>query len=88
MTIVVRCDCGHLFETAGTLAGGFTNCPRCRRAAQVPGLRDPLWRLAQAAGLLLAAGVAAGAGWLAGPFAAVGAGAGAFLLLWLVSRGL
>jgi hypothetical protein len=84
----VACACGHEFEVEDDLAGGIANCPRCGKAVEVPGLRDPLWRLLQ--------GVA-GVGWAAATAAAyvswglggaVATAACVAALLWLVSRAL
>ncbi len=52
MQIRARCACGHLWYVAQDLAGGLTNCPRCGKATQVDGLRDPLWRVLQGAAAL------------------------------------
>ena len=88
MSTVADCEhCGHTFEVAGALTGGITNCPECGMATEVGGLNDPLWRLSQLGGLLLAAGIGGGcyvylgaaAGWIAGIVSALG--------LWLISRG-
>jgi len=70
-----------------TLTGGITNCPECGKATEVGGLDDPLWRLSQVGGLLLAAGIGVACylslgptvGWIAGVVSALG--------LWLISRG-
>ncbi len=86
MTIPVRCDCGHQFEAASGLAGGLTNCPRCGRATEVPGLRDPLWRLWQALGVVAVVGAAALGLRFFGPAAAIGCGLAGVALLWLISR--
>lgn len=87
MSLEVHCDsCGHRFEVAKELAGGFANCPRCGKAASVGGLRDPLWRLWQAgilAALLLASWVAMET---AGPLAAATVFCGGLALAWLISR--
>ncbi len=86
MKALVRCDCGHEFEAAEEFKGGYVNCPACGRAAAVPGLRDPLWRLWQGLGLLAVIGLGVlgyGAG---GPLAAVAVGIAGLGLLWLVSR--
>ena len=39
MTVRVDCPCSHVFEADDSLSGGVTNCPRCGRATDVPGLR-------------------------------------------------
>ena len=52
MQIRVRCVCGHLWYVAPDLAGGLTNCPRCGKATQVDGLKDPLWRVLQGAAVV------------------------------------
>lgn len=88
MSIEVTCECGQVFEAADALAGGMTNCPGCRRAVPVPGLRDPAWRALQGGALVgwcLAVAVAWNAWRLPG---AIAAGLLLAALLWLVSRAL
>ena len=88
MSLAVHCTfCGHQFEAASDLAGGYANCPQCGKATSVGGLKDPLWRLWQAvvvAALLFVS-------WLvmetAGPVAAAGVFFGGLGLAWLISRG-
>ena len=85
--IDVECgSCRRAFVADRGLAGGITNCPGCGKATAVPGLDDPLWRLAQISGLALALliGVLVGAG--VSPGAGVAAGLVAAALLWLLSR--
>jgi len=88
LTRRATCACGNEFEVADDLLGGITNCPRCGKAVEVEGLRDPAWRLLQ---------VAAAAGWASATAAAYfswGAGGAALTalcvgaILWLVSRAL
>ena len=86
MSRVTTCDCGHWFECDDKFAGGYVNCPSCKKAVEVPGLRDPLWRLVQVGaviGWLIAVwiGYVAGGGAAAVLAAVVGAGA-----LWALSR--
>jgi hypothetical protein len=85
---VVCVHCGRAFEPPAAARGGLANCPACGKAVDVPGLRDPMWRLLQTGGVLLALL----AGWLAagafGPAAGVAIGVGALGLLWLSSRAL
>jgi hypothetical protein len=86
VTVRVDCPCSHVFEADDSLAGGVTNCPRCGRAASVPGLRDPFWRVLQ--GLAFVAVVLATAfTWhFAGPALGVLVGLGLAALLWAISR--
>jgi len=86
LTLVATCHCGHWFECEDRFAGGFVNCPSCGKAAAVPGLRDPLWRLVQLGGLIVWCGATAiayalGGGGAALITAVIGAGA-----LWGLSR--
>ncbi len=37
----------HRWQVAEELVGGLTNCPRCGKATQIEGLRDPFWRVIQ-----------------------------------------
>jgi hypothetical protein len=86
VTRAASCACGHEFDVDDDLAGGITNCPRCGKAVEVPGLRDAAWRVLQVAT------AAAGAAATAAAFLAWGAaGALATALCfaaaaWLVSR--
>ena len=86
MPIQVQCGCGHSFEAIDSLAGGIANCPRCGKAAGVPGLRDPLWLLFRVLVVAVSAGAGVGVaqvwGIEAGLVAAIGLGA----LFWLISR--
>lgn len=84
----VRCRCGHLFLADARLAGGITNCPRCGEAAEVPGLRDPIYRVLVLLGVAGSGAVAWAAGAAAGPAIGLLCGAGALGLLWLLSRAL
>ncbi|MEE8106230.1 MAG: hypothetical protein V3T86_11910 [Planctomycetota bacterium] len=62
---VIRVDCEHcgeVFQAAESMAGGMTNCPRCKKAATVPGLRDRWFRFVQA-GMLVAVVALTLAGW-------------------------
>ncbi|HEX5137507.1 MAG TPA: hypothetical protein VFY93_11075 [Planctomycetota bacterium] len=88
MTRRASCACGNEFEVEDDLAGGITNCTRCGKAVEVGGLKDPAWRLLQAA---------AAAGWACATAAAYfrwGLGGAALTalclaaILWLVSRAL
>jgi hypothetical protein len=86
LTRDATCECGNFFECEDRFAGGFANCPSCGKATAVPGLRDPLWRLAQAGGLLVwfaatAIAYATGGGGAALITAIIGAA-----LLWALSR--
>ena len=87
MTISVDCtSCGHQFDVASDLAGGFSNCPRCHKATRVEGLKDSLWRVWQLAIfgvlVLIAWPVLNTAGWLA----AAGVVFGGLALAWFISR--
>lgn len=88
MSLEVRCDCGHLFSVAPSLAGGFATCPRCGKAASVPGLKDPAWRLLQAGAVVLWVGVVSVAWSQGGPGLGLAFAIGLGALLWLVSRAL
>jgi hypothetical protein len=88
VTVRVDCACGGVFEAPEGMAGGFANCPRCGRAAAVPGLRDPAWRVLQGVGMVFvvlptaiaATGFGLGVGLLVG--------AGLATLFWVLSRAL
>jgi len=76
--------CGHRFEAADTLAGGLANCPGCGKATPVPGLRDPYFRLLQAA-MALGWVLLAAIGWMTlGWIGAIAFGVGAALLIGLI----
>lgn len=86
MSVTARCPEGHTFQVDASLTGGITNCPTCGQATDVPGLKDPFWRVLQ---------VIAAFGWLCATFAAfswfgplegIAAGIGLAALIWLVSR--
>ncbi len=87
MNIDVRCSsCANFFVVGPSRAGGLINCPKCGRATEVPGLRDPLWRLIQLAILGLAF-VAGAVCWMAmGPFAGLAATVFALGLAWGLTR--
>ena len=82
------CACGWVGEVADDLVGGFANCARCGRAVEVPGLRDPFWRVLQVAALVAVAAGTALAWNAAGPAAGLAVGATLALVAWLVSRAL
>jgi len=82
------CACGHEFEVRGDLAGGITNCPRCGKAVEVPGLRDPAWRLLQVIAAVAWACATAGAYVAWGLADAVTLAVCVAALLWLLSRAL
>jgi hypothetical protein len=86
VTIRVECPCSWSFDASDDLAGGLANCPSCGRAAEVPGLRDPLWRLIQVGAAIVVVGAAAYAWSQAGPAAAFAVAAVLGALLWLLSR--
>ena len=86
MSVQVDCECGHRFEVHGTMAGGLANCPSCGKATPVPGLRDPLWRLWQAAAVILVAAVTWPVYATMGPGPAVVAAVAGLLLAWLASK--
>ena len=88
MSVSAACACGHEFEVKDELAGGIANCPRCGKAVEVPGLRDPLWRLLQAAAAIgwAMATAAAYVSW--GITAALLTALCLAALLWLLSRAL
>ena len=86
MRALVRCECGHEFEAREEFKGGYVNCPGCGRAAAVPGLRDPLWRLWQGLGLVAVTTVGVLAYGAGGPLAAGSVGIAGLGLLWVVSR--
>jgi len=51
------CDhCGADCRAPAAATGGIVNCPTCGRATEVPGLRDPFWRLLKLGAILLIAG--------------------------------
>jgi hypothetical protein len=88
VTRQAACACGHEFEAKDDLAGGIANCPRCGRAVEVPGLRDPFWRVLQGLAALLCAVATAAAYFAWGLVGAVATAACVAALLWLVSRAL
>jgi hypothetical protein len=88
LTRQTACACGHEFEADDRLAGGITNCPRCGKAVEVPGLRDPLWRLLQGGATVMGALATAAAYVSWGAVGALATAACIAALLWLVSRAL
>lgn len=81
-------SCGNAFEADRGQAGGIVSCPRCGKAVEVPGLRDPFWRLLQIAAVAVAVGAGVLVGGAYGPAPGVAAGLGALGFLWLLSRAL
>lgn len=88
MTRAASCACGHEFEVKDDLAGGITNCPRCGKAVEVEGLRDPAWRLLQAVAAAGWAAATAAAYFAWGVAGAAAVAAGLAAVLWLLSRAL
>jgi hypothetical protein len=88
VTVEVHCECGEIFDTPDQLKGGITNCPRCEKAVEVPGLSDPLWRVLQLCAALAWAGVTALVFVQAGLAPAAIVAFVTALALWLLSRGL
>lgn len=87
MGLLVDCEhCRSSFEVDPKLAGGMTNCERCGKATQVAGLRDPLWRLLQAGGVLASLGAGYACYTLGSPLLGLAVGLGVLALLWLLSR--
>jgi len=86
VTREAACACGHRFDAGDELAGGVTNCPQCGRAVEVPGLRDPFWRVLQAAGAVVWAVATAVAAVEGGAIAGVVTAVVVAGLLWLLSR--
>ncbi|MEO0478549.1 MAG: hypothetical protein AAF196_03625 [Planctomycetota bacterium] len=85
--IEVHCEhCGRRFEAPKQLAGGITNCPHCGRATPVEGLRDPFWRLLQAAVLAGAAILGVILWQTHGVAIGVASGLGAAALGWLAFK--
>ncbi len=86
MTFEVECHCLRNFPVRDEFAGGIVNCPHCGKAVEVPGLRDPYWRVLQIGAAILWAGVTAaayfGAGSVAAAITAVMLGGA----IWLISR--
>jgi len=84
---VIRVDCEHcgeVFQASETMAGGITNCPRCHKAATVPGLRDGWFRFVQA-GMVVGVIALAMVGWqIAGFAGALVLGGGAALSCGLI----
>jgi hypothetical protein len=85
---LVRCGCGQEFTARPEQAGGIVNCPRCARAVEVPGLRDPFWRMIQAVGVVVWIAVIAAVYAWQGTAAALLAAIGGAFVLWLLSRAL
>lgn len=56
--VEVFCGCGHLFRTRKSLRGGMTNCPRCRRAVEVPGGPEAMFWVLFGGGVLVVVGLA------------------------------
>lgn len=86
--IRAACACGHEFEVRDDLAGGITNCPRCGKAVEVEGLRDPAWRLLQVVAVAGWASATAAAYFAWGVAGAAAVAMGLAAVLWLVSRAL
>jgi hypothetical protein len=88
LTRAASCACGHEFDVAEDLAGGVTNCPRCGKAVEVQGLRDPAWRLLQAGAAAVWACGTAAAYFAWGALGAVATALALAAVLWLLSRAL
>ena len=87
MNIDVRCtSCSNLFVVGSELGGALTNCPKCGRATEVPGLRDPLWRLIQLSILGLAFLAGSYCWMVVGPYAGLAAAAATLGLGWGLTR--
>jgi len=86
--VQVRCRCGKSFDAPESLAGGITNCPACGHAVEVPGLRDPYWRVLQGVAAVAWAFATAWTYVEFGATAAVVVAAALAGLLWLLSRAL
>lgn len=87
MPAPVRCPhCHGAFQPAAELAGGIANCPRCGKAVEVPGLRDPIWRLLQIGALVLVVGLGMLVGEQRGVLLGAATALGTAALLWLLSR--
>lgn len=80
--------CGEMFEPDARLAGAIASCPRCGKAVEIPGLRDPLWFLIRGLAVAAAIGIGVVVGMTAGPIVGFGAGAAALMAAWLLSRAL
>ena len=88
MNVDVDCElCGHRFDVDKSLVGGHTNCPKCKKATPVPGLRDPIWRLWQlvVGTVVCVMSYSVYEGY--GTETAVGVFFGGLGLCWLISRG-
>lgn len=76
--------CRRSFEAPRDRIGGMMPCPGCGKAVEVPGLRDPIYRLAQVGVVLAILAVAVGVGLAATPTMGIAVGAGALGLALLV----
>ncbi|MCA8957533.1 MAG: hypothetical protein KDC87_15775 [Planctomycetes bacterium] len=88
MDVPVDCACGHRFSVPESLVGGLAQCPECGKATEVPGLRDPLWRVLQVLALLAVVAAAWFGFQVGGAGGAMLGGAGTAVVLWVFSRGL
>ncbi len=86
MTFEIECKCLRSFPVRDEFAGGIVNCPHCGKATQVPGLRDPFWRMLQVGAALLSVGASAVVFIEAGPVVGIVTGVMLAAVLWLISR--
>ena len=84
----VSCPCTERFEVPASMVGGLANCPRCRKAVEVPGGPEPLFWVLLGAGALVVLGISAAGFAIGGPVAggiALGVGGGVLGLVVLAS---
>ena len=73
-----------MFDVSADQVGGIVNCPACGKATSVEGLNDPLYRIFQVVGIVVALGVAVGLGLAVSPFVGVIVGVGLLGLLYVI----
>ncbi len=86
MTFELKCGCLRSFPVKDEFAGGIVNCPHCGKAVEVPGLRDPFWRVLQVGAAILWAVVTAVVFVAFGVVEGLVAAVALATSLWLISR--
>jgi len=89
MRHIAHCEaCRRDFEAPPDRVGGFAPCPGCGKAVEIPGLSDPLYRLAQVGAVVGAVAVGFWVGQWAGLAAGLAAGVGVLAAMLLLRAAL